>query len=224
MFPKLSTYRSVATTAPAASTGSGTSRLTSASGSSGGPSSSSGHPEREVRRGRAEEVPPVERPRDRLERVLRVRQLVRCRDPGAAGRGKQKPVVRADVEPAVPVAERKRPPRTADAGVDDREVHADRHVADRVGEHERALQHRLGRDAVRDVDDLRVRGDGLHHAVARPHEVVLEPEVAQERDEHERNLDRPARLVRISPHERRSRGRMRTNAVGTCSGSGLPTS
>ena len=149
-----------------------------------------------MRSRRAEEIPPVERARDRLQCVLRVGELVRVRDPGAARRRKQKPVVGPDEEPPVSVAERKRTARAPDAGVDDREVHADRHVPDRVGEHERALEHRLWRDPVRDVDDLRVRRDRLHHAVTRAHEVVLEPEVAQERDEHARNRRTPRqRLV-----------------------------
>ena len=51
-------------------------------------------------------------------------------------------------------------------------------------EHEGALEHRLRRDPMGDVDDLRVRRDPLDHAVAGPDEVVLEPEVGQERDEH----------------------------------------
>jgi hypothetical protein len=72
----------------------------------------------------------------------------------------------------------------ADARVDDREVHADRHVRERVAEHERALQHLLRRDPVRDVDDLRVGRDPLDHPVARAHEVILKPEVGQERDHH----------------------------------------
>ena len=72
----------------------------------------------------------------------------------------------------------------ADARVDDGEVDADRHVRQRVGEHERPLQHRLRRDPVGDVDDLGLRRDPLDHAVAGADEVVLEPEVGEERDEH----------------------------------------
>ena len=77
----------------------------------------------------------------------------------------------------------------ADARIDDREVDADGHVRQRVREHERALQHGLRRDPVRDVDDLRLRRDALDHAVAGADEVVLEPEVGEEGDEH-----RPARV------------------------------
>jgi hypothetical protein len=41
---------------------------------------------------------------------------------------------------------------------------------------------------VGDVDDLRVWRDALDDAVARADEAVLEPEVAQERDEHASSL------------------------------------
>ena len=58
------------------------------------------------------------------------------------------------------------------------------HVRERAREHERALEDLLPRDPVRDVDDLRLGRDPLDHAVARADEVVLEPEVAQEADEH----------------------------------------
>ena len=44
------------------------------------------------------------------------------------------------------------------------------------------LQHRLRRDPVRDVDHARVGRDPRDHAVARADEVVLEPEVGEERD------------------------------------------
>jgi hypothetical protein len=98
--------------------------------------------------------------------------------------GDEQPVVRADVEAAALVAQHDRAARTADARVDDREVHALRHVRQRAREHERALQHLLRRDPVRDVDDLHVRRDALHDAVARADEVVLQAEVAQEGDEH----------------------------------------
>ena len=138
----------------------------------------------EVRRGRSEEVAAVEGARDRLERVLRVRELVRRRDPRPLGRGDQQAVVRADEEPALLVAQRERAARAADARVDDGEMDADGHVGERAREHERALQDLLPRDPVRDVDDLRLGRDPLDHAVARADEVVLEPEVAQEADEH----------------------------------------
>jgi hypothetical protein len=72
----------------------------------------------------------------------------------------------------------------ADAGIDDCQVNAGRHVRERVGEYERALQHLLRRDPVCDVDDLRLWRDPLDHAMAGADEVVLEPEVGQERDHH----------------------------------------
>src|SRR5215211_2046079 len=64
-------------------------------------------------------------------------------------------------------------------------MNADRHVRKRVSQDERALQHALRRDPVRDVDDLRLRSDALDHTVAGPHEIVLETEVGQERDDHD---------------------------------------
>ena len=126
----------------------------------------------------------MERPRDVLERVARVRELVRVGDPGALGGREEQAVVRADVEPALAVAERERAAMAADARIDDREVDADGHVGQRVREHERPLQHRLGGNPVRDVDDLGLRRDPLDHAVAGADEVVLEAEVGEEGDEH----------------------------------------
>jgi hypothetical protein len=70
------------------------------------------------------------------------------------------------------------------ARVDDREMDALREERKRVREHERALQHAVPRDSVRNVDDLRLGRDPLDDAVAGADEVVLEPEVGQERDEH----------------------------------------
>ena len=59
-----------------------------------------------------------------------------------------------------------------------------------VAQDERALEDVLRRDPVGDVDDLRLGRDPLHHAVAGADEVVLEPEVGQERDEHSESLRR----------------------------------
>ena len=144
-------------------------------------------PEREVRGRRREDVAPVERRRDRLERVLAVRDLVRGLDPAELLRGRhEQPVVGADVEAAVAAAEGDRPAIAPDARVDDREVHALGEVRERVREHDRPLQHAVRLDPVRDVDDLDLGRDPLHHAVARADEVVLEPEVGQERDQHVR--------------------------------------
>ena len=126
----------------------------------------------------------MERARDGLERVGGVGELVRVGDARAVRGGQEQAVVRADEDAAVGVAQGERPPVAAHARVDDGEMDADRHVRQRVGEDERTLQHRLGRDPVGDVDDLRVRGDPLDDAVAGADEVVLEPEVGEERDEH----------------------------------------
>ena len=63
-------------------------------------------------------------------------------------------------------------------------MHADGHVRQRVGEHERTVLDPARPDAVCEVDDLRLRRDALDHSVARADEVVLEAEVGQERDEH----------------------------------------
>ena len=73
-----------------------------------------------------------------------------------------------------------------DAGIDHRKMHPDGHVRQRVGEHERALQDGLRGNPVGDVDDLGVRRDALDDTVTRADEVVLEPEVGEERDEHRR--------------------------------------
>ena len=134
---------------------------------------------------RREDVAAVERRRHGLECVLTVRDLVGSLDPAELLRGRyEQPVVRADVQAPVHVAERDLPPTAADAGVDDRKVDALRQVGERVREHERALEDPLRLDAVRDVDDLGLRRDPLHHAVAGPDEIVLKPEVGQERDQH----------------------------------------
>ncbi len=123
--------------------------------------------------------------RDGLERVVGVCELMGGSDAAEAlRRGKQQPVVRPDIQPAFAVAECEGPARSADAGIDDREMHARRHVRQRVREHQRGLQHVAGPHAVREVDDLDVRRDPLHHAVAGADEVVLEPEVGEEGDEH----------------------------------------
>jgi hypothetical protein len=63
-------------------------------------------------------------------------------------------------------------------------------VGERVREHDRSLQHAVRLDPMGDVDDLDFGCDPLHHAVANAHEVVLEPEVGQERDQHVPTLTR----------------------------------
>ena len=97
-------------------------------------------------------------------------------------------------------------------------MHALRHERQRVRQRERALEHRLRRDAVRDVDDLDLGRDPLHHAVTGADEVVLQPEVRQERDEarHTRggSLRGPRRPV--SSPRRRRRARRRGAAAVVC--------
>ena len=120
-----------------------------------------------------------------VERVRGIRELVRLDDAAEAlGCGKEQPVVGTDVEPPFAIAERERAARAADPRVDDREVHACRHVRQRVRKRERALEDPPGTDAVRDVDQLRVGRDPLDHAVAGADEIVLEAEVGEEGDEH----------------------------------------
>ena len=52
----------------------------------------------------------MERARDRLERILGIRELARLDDPRPFGRRQEKPVVGADEEPALGVGERERSP------------------------------------------------------------------------------------------------------------------
>jgi hypothetical protein len=101
----------------------------------------------------------------------------------------EEPVVGADVQPALPVAESEGAATPAHAGIDDGEVNAGRHVGERVRQHERPLEHVPRTDSVRDVDHVRVRRDRCDHSVTGADEIVLEPEVGQEGDDHvlERN-------------------------------------
>ena len=109
-------------------------------------------------------------------------------------------------------------PIAADPGIDDGEMDALRQVRKRVREHERALEDALRLDAVRDVDDLGLRRDPLHHAVAGPDEIVLEPEVGQERDQHvsptlTNRPPRRGRRGRASSPPRRPGGRRSASRV-----------
>ena len=142
------------------------------------------HAKREMRSRRREEIAPVERPRDRLERVLRIRELVRLLDPTELLGGRnQKAVVGPDVDATFTVAQGEGAPCAADARVDDSKMDTKRHVGERVRERQRAREDLPRRNTVGDVDDLDLRGDLLHHAVAGADEVVLETEVRQEGDE-----------------------------------------
>ena len=70
-----------------------------------------------MRRGRREQVAAVEGARDRLQRVVRVRELVRLGDTAEAlGGGQEEAVVGADVEPALPVAQGERAPTAPTPG------------------------------------------------------------------------------------------------------------
>ena len=119
--------------------GQGRSSRTSPSGSTGGPSSARATPcarcaaagRRDLGRGTSARSTRA-RTRDSPARAP-------ASIPAALARRQKQPVVGADVEPPLAVAERQRPPRAADAGIDDREMHADGHEADRVREDERAL-------------------------------------------------------------------------------------
>ena len=139
--------------------------------------------EREVRGRRREEIAPVECSRHGLERVGGIRELVRALDPAQLRGGHEQPVVGADEEITVRVANDDGPACAADAGIDDGEVHAHGHVRKRVAQDERAGQHALRRDSVRHVDDLDVGRDALDDAVTGADEVVRQAEVAEERDE-----------------------------------------
>jgi hypothetical protein len=96
-------------------------------------------------------------------------------------------------------------------------VNPDGHERNRVRKDERTLQDLLGRNPVRDVDDLSLGCDALHHPVARAHEVVLEAEVGQEGDEHALSvIALTARVtraaLRVARNEHRLTVRPRTRA------------
>ena len=129
-------------------------------------------------------------------------ELVRGLDPAQAlGRRQEQAVVGADEEAAVAAPQRERAPAGTHSRIDDGQVDAGRHVRERVRQRQRALEHRLRRDPVRDVDDLGVRRDPLHHAVADADEVVGQPEVGQEGDDHggdpTNRVDQTVEVVRL---------------------------
>src|SRR4029077_4517922 len=123
--------------------GFGMSTRTSSSGSTGGPSESSGTPAAgggaaggdrarpgNVRGGRggAKQVATVERAGDRRERVVGIRELVRVGDAAEAlGSGQKQPVVGPDVQPSLAVAEGERAAAAPHAGIDYGEMDAGRH-------------------------------------------------------------------------------------------------
>ena len=121
---------------------------------------------------------------DRVECIGRVRELAHLRDTRPLRRREQKAVVGPDEHAPVGVGDRQWPPGAAHARIDDGEVDPHGHVRERAREDEGALQHLGGWDAVRHVDHPSVRRDPRDHAVAGPDEVVLEPEVGEEADDH----------------------------------------
>ena len=128
----------------------------------------------EVRGGRREQVAAVERAGHRLQRVLRVDELVRLGHSAEAVGGRQeKPVVGAHVEPSLPVAEGECAPAAPHAGIDDGEVHPRGHVRQRVRQRDRALEHVSRANSVRDVDHARIGRDRRDHAVTGADEVIL---------------------------------------------------
>ena len=103
-------------------------------------------------------------------------------DSGVVGRKQQEPVVGADERATVARSNRDSPAVPADIGIDDGEMHPDGQVRNRVAEDDRALEHRLGRDPVRDVDHPDLGSDPGDHAVAGADELVLQAEVGEECD------------------------------------------
>ena len=104
MLPKLSTYSSVAEMASSVIVGCGKVETDETFGIDRRPELGERYAGREMGCGGSEEVPAVEGPRDRVQRVRRIRELVRGIDPGATRRWKQEPVVGADVGAPLRVA------------------------------------------------------------------------------------------------------------------------
>jgi hypothetical protein len=134
---------------------------------------------------RGEYVAAVEGGRDRLEPVRRAGHVHSLLDASAAEPGQaQQAVVGSHQEAAVGGAQRDSTPLGAHLRVDYRHVHADRHVGQRVAQHQRALADGVAAHAMGDVDDLGFGVDRQDHAVADPDEVVVAPVVGQQRDDH----------------------------------------
>ena len=129
----------------------------------------------EVRGGRREDVAAVEGARDRLEHGTpgSSSSCAASTPPRRSAAGTSRPL-------SGPTKRRPSPLRSASArrlaptpGSTTARWTPLGHVRKRVREHERALEHGLRRDPVRDVDHLRVGRDPLDHAVADADEVVL---------------------------------------------------
>ena len=153
--PKRSTHSTSATRPSASSRGSGTMPGMQQAGSTSGPSSVELDAVAEVGGGRGEHVAAGERGAGRGEVVLGVVELDGA--VGAAGhrdRRREQPVVGPDEHagavrrPRSATARRRR----ADAGIDDREHDARRHVRDRPGQRQRAGADVERADAVGEVD------------------------------------------------------------------------
>src|SRR6202030_939307 len=127
-----------------------------------------------------EEVAAVEGAGDGLQRVVRIRELVRRRDAAEAFSGGQEEAVgRTDVDASLRIAESEGAASTADAGVDDGEVDPGREIRECVRERDGSLEDVAGADSMGDVDDPSVRGNRRDHAVAGADEVVAEAEVGE---------------------------------------------
>src|SRR5262249_60462046 len=126
----------------------------------------------EMGSGRGEEITAVEGPRNAFERILGIRKFMDGVDAAEPiGSGDEWAVRRAHEKATVAASQRQGTARAANAGIDYRKVNSNRHVSGCVRKHQRALEHLLRRNPVRDVDDLHLRGDRLDHSVAGPHEV-----------------------------------------------------
>ncbi len=133
------------------------------------------------RRGR-EAIPPFERPRDGRPGVAALGQLDDAARRRLAQDLGQHAVVGRD-EPVVARLGGNATPRRSDAGIDDGQEHrAGRKVAIGRGELQRALEHVVGGDIMRDVDERRLGADAEDDAFHRAGVVIPGPEVAEERD------------------------------------------
>jgi hypothetical protein len=141
----------------------------------------------ERRRHRREQVAAVERRGHRAQTVRRPADLDRL-DHAAEllGRRDEQAVVGPHEQPLLlGAAHRDRAAPPADLGVDDRQVHAGRRERQPAPQHQRPRADVVPRDAVRQVDHARVRGDARDHRVADADEVVVQSVVAEEGDHHE---------------------------------------
>ena len=97
----------------------------------------------EVRRGGREDIAAVEGPRDRSSAYAGFASSCAASIPARSAAGTSRPLSGPTKKRPSPSRSASAPAGAADAGVDDREMDADRHVRQRAREHERALQDRL---------------------------------------------------------------------------------